>query len=77
MAKQRMSHQSVVNVKAAVKAELIKVDGGYIIMLIGKSGKTVKVKSPESEIIYSTVASADKAISYHNPNLTVELKPEI
>ena len=46
-------------------------------MLIGKSGKTVNVKSPKSEIIYSTVASADKAISYHNPNLTVELKPEI
>ena len=41
--KKRMTAQSVVNVKAAQAAHLTPVDGGYIVTLVGKTGKTFGV----------------------------------
>ena len=75
--KKRMTAQSVVNVKAAVQAHLEPVDGGYVAVLTGKSGKTVNVKDASGDLVYTSMATANKSISTHNPALVADLKPEI
>lgn len=75
--KKRMTAQSVVNVKAAVKAHLTPVDDGYTVTLEGRTGKTVTVKDGDGDLVYSSMANANKSINAHNPILNVELLPEI
>ena len=75
--KKRMTAQSVVNVKAAVNAHLTPVNGGYSVTLEGKSGKTVTVKDADGDLVYSSMANANKSINAHNPALNVDLLPEI
>jgi hypothetical protein len=76
-AKKRMTAQSVVNVKAAVSAHLTPVAGGYVATLTGKTGKTVAVKDAEGDLIYTSMASANKSLSAHNGSLSADLQPEI
>ena len=75
--KKRMTAQSVVNVKAAQAAHLTPVDGGYIVTLVGKTDKTVTVKDGDGDLVYTSMASANKSIGSHNPDLNADLKPEI
>lgn len=75
--KKRMTAQSVVNVKAASAAHLTPVDGGYIVTLTGKTGKSVTVKDADGDLIYTSMANANKSISSHNPGLNADLEPEI
>lgn len=42
MARKRMTAQSVVNIKAAVKANLSPVDDGYVVVLEGSKGKSYR-----------------------------------
>ena len=76
-AKKRMTAQSVVNVKAAVSAHLTPVEGGYVATLTGKTGKMVAVKDAEGDLIYTSMASANKSLSAHNGSLSADLQPEI
>jgi len=75
--KKRMTAQSVVNVKAASGAHLNVVDGGYTVTLTGKTGKTVNVKDADGDLVYTSMATANKSIGSHNPSLIVDLLPEI
>ena len=75
--KKRMTAQSVVNVKAATSACLTPTDGGYIVTLTGKTGKSVTVKDADGDLVYTSMANANKSISAHNPTLNADLKPEI
>lgn len=77
MARKRMTAQSVVNVKAAVNAHLTPVSGGYTVTLTGKTGKTVTVKDAEGDLVYTSMANANKSIAAHNPSLGADLEPEI
>jgi hypothetical protein len=75
--KKRMTAQSVVNVKAAVKAHLTPVEDGYKVTLEGATGKTVVVKDGDGDLIYTSMSNANKSITAHNPRLTADLEPEI
>lgn len=75
--KKRMTAQSVVNVKAAETAHLEPVDGGYLAVLTGKTGKSVTVKDASGDLVYTSMATANKSLSTHNPKLVADLKPEI
>ena len=75
--KKRMTAQSVVNVKAAVKAHLTPVCGGYVATLEGATGKTVTVKDADGDLVYSSMSIANKSLSAHNPALSADLQPEI
>jgi len=75
--KKRMTAQSVVNVKAAQSAHLNPVQGGYVVTLIGKTGKSVSVKDADGDLVYTSMATANKSISSHNPALSADLEPEI
>ncbi len=77
MAKKRMTAQSVVNIKAAVKANLSPVDGGYVVVLEGSKGKKVTVKDADGDLVYSSMSNAKKSISAHNPAIDASLEPEI
>lgn len=77
MTRKRMTDQSVVNVKAAVKATLHDAGDGYIVTLEGKTGKSINIKDGNGDLVYSSKASANKAITKHNPQLTANLQPEI
>lgn len=72
-----MTAQSKVNIKAAKKAHIESVDGGYVVALEGGTGKTVKVKDGSGDLVYSSMASAKKAVTAHNPSLDPDLRPEI
>lgn len=75
--KKRMTAQSVVNVKAAVKAHLTPVKDGYTVTLEGSTGKTVSVKDADGDLVYSSMSNANKSVNAHNPSLNVDLQPEI
>ena len=75
--KKRMTAQSVVNVKAAETAVLTPTEGGYVVTLTGKTGKTVTVKDAEGDLVYTSMSNANKSITTHNPALNAQLKPEI
>jgi hypothetical protein len=75
--KKRMTAQSVVNVKAAASSHLDPVPGGYVVVLTGQTGKTVTVKDASGDLVYTSMATANKSISTHNPALVADLKPEI
>ena len=72
--KKRMTAQSVVNVKAAASSHLEPVPGGYVVVL---TGKTITVKDAAGDLVYTSMATANKSISTHNPALVADLKPEI
>lgn len=75
--KKRMTAQSVVNVKHATSSHLEPVDGGYVVVLTGRTGKSIAVKDASGDLVYTSMATANKSISTHNPALTADLKPEI
>lgn len=77
MTRKRMTAQSVVNVKAAVKAHLIPTEEGYLVELEGSTGKRVKIKDGDGDLMYSSMANANKSIAAHNPALNANLEPEI
>lgn len=73
-----MTDQSIVNVKSAKTAVLVPQDGGYTVLLTGKTGRTVTVKDGAGDLLYSSKAAAKKSICAHNPNLAeADLEPEI
>jgi hypothetical protein len=45
--------------------------------LVGKTGKTVTVKDGDGDLVYTSMASANKSIGSHNPALNADLEPEI
>lgn len=75
--KKRMTAQSVVNVKAAKMAHLEPTPGGYIAVLTGSTGKTITVKDAGGDLVYTSMATANKSLAAHNPQLTADLQPEI
>lgn len=77
MSKQRMTAQSKVNIGAAVKATLVPHKDGYKVTLEGSSGKTCDVENASGPIVYSSMASARKAVEAHNSKLNPTLKPTI
>lgn len=75
--RKRMTAQSIVNIKAAKSARLLPNELGYVVRLTGSTGKEVNVKDSQGDLIYTSMANANKAISTHNPSLTADLEPEI
>ena len=76
MERKRMTAQSKANITVAKKAHLLPTTGGYKVLLEGEKG-TFIVQDGSGESVYSSMASAKKAIRTHNPTLDAKLKPTI
>jgi hypothetical protein len=74
--KNRMTAQSKVNIAAANKAELVPEKDGYKIVLKGENGECT-VQDGDGDAVYSSMASAKKAVRTHNAGLNPQLKPTI
>ena len=75
--KKRMTAQSKANIGAAASAHIEPNNGGYSVVLTGKTGKTIAIHGGDGPIVYSSMAAAKKAVASHNSQLIVELQPEI
>ena len=76
MTRLRMTAQSKSNIKAAVRAWLIPMNGGYAVELIGNNG-TSKIENGDGIAIYSSMSAAKTAVKKHNASLDPQLKPTI
>lgn len=74
--KSRMTAQSKVNIKAAVKAALIPSSEGYMVELTGDNS-TAFIENREGPIQYKTASAAKQAVLRINSNLNPKLAPEI
>jgi hypothetical protein len=76
MTRKRMTAQSKANIPAAKSASLLPTTDGYKVLLEGENG-TFTVQDGSGDAVYSSMASAKKAVRTHNPALAVKLKPTI
>jgi len=75
----RLSWQSIVDLKAAVKVYLRPTDGKcYNIVLEGRTGKKVYACNNYDESpTYSTLANAKKLVRRHNRVVVLVMEPQI
>jgi len=73
----RMTAQSKVNIKAAKEAIIEQRNGRYVVELVGITGKSIYIQDGDGDLVYSSMASAKKAVTTHNDRLRPDLKSEI
>ena len=76
MSRNRLTDQTIANIKAAEQAQLVKVPLGWQVEL-SKETKSIPLADKVSRpVVYSSKEAARRALGRYNPALEISLKPE-